>query len=175
MAFMNFKGFFYARNDLRLLKIEKVSQLDGAFYKDYTLVCVKDELNTKSEIFSYKSFKKDLFKENDEILISNWNEKIILFRNLTQKTHNFKEALLYQFILLGFLLLASAFFALLTSINEFSAVDLFFFMLCLVLLIMAFINFSLLQKQIRILTRFDKESIREFLKQRLKRNKIVEL
>ncbi|MDC7793052.1 hypothetical protein PQR76_03320, partial [Campylobacter coli] len=37
MAFMSFSGFFYARNDLRLFKIEKKSEIKSFFYKDYTL------------------------------------------------------------------------------------------------------------------------------------------
>ncbi|MCH5336733.1 MAG: hypothetical protein J1D99_04865 [Campylobacter sp.] len=169
MAFMNFKGFFYARNDLKLFKIEKVSELDGTFYRDYILVCAKDELNLENEIFFYKSIQKDLFRENDEILISNWDKKIILFRNFTRKTNNFKEAVFYQFVLLVFLFIASAFFATLASINEFSAVDLMLFMLCLLLLVMALINFSLLQRQIQILAKSGKENIREFLRQKMQK------
>ncbi len=41
MAFMNFSGFFYARNDLRLFKIEKKNELKSFFYKDYTLSSYK--------------------------------------------------------------------------------------------------------------------------------------
>ncbi len=33
MAFMNFSGFFYARNDLRLFKIEKKNELKSFFTK----------------------------------------------------------------------------------------------------------------------------------------------
>ncbi len=167
MVFTNFKGFFYARNELRLFRIEKVNELDSTLYRDYTLVCAKDEFNFQNELLTYKSIKKGFFKENDEILVSNLDKKLVLVKNFTQKTDNFKEALAYQFVLLGFLFFATVFFAVLSGINEFSAVDLIFFMLCLLLLVMALINFSLLRKQIQILNRLDKERVREFLKQKL--------
>ncbi|MGM9164901.1 hypothetical protein ACTFGB_06340, partial [Campylobacter jejuni] len=54
MAFMNFSGFFYARNDLRLFKIEKKNELKSFFYKDYTLSSYKDDLNLNNEIFFYQ-------------------------------------------------------------------------------------------------------------------------
>ncbi len=91
MAFMNFSGFFYARNDLRLFKIEKKNELKSFFYKDYTLSSYKDALNLNNEIFFYQSLKEGLFKENDEILVSNLGKKIILFRNFTQNCDNFNE------------------------------------------------------------------------------------
>lgn len=102
MAFMNFSGFFYARNDLRLFKIEKKNELKSFFYKDYTLSSYKDALNLNNEIFFYQSLKEGLFKENDEILVSNLGKKIILFRNFTQNCDNFNEAKLKQILLLFF-------------------------------------------------------------------------
>ncbi|EAI9576514.1 hypothetical protein C3250_04465 [Campylobacter coli] len=169
MAFMNFSGFFYARNDLRLFKIEKKSEIKSFFYKDYTLASFKDELNLNNEIFFYQSLKENLFKENDEILISNLGKKIILFRNFTQNSDNFAEAKLKQVLLLIFLFLASVFFASLAAINEFGAVDLVFLMICLLLLVMGIINLGLLFKQIRILKSFSKEEMKEFLTQRMKK------
>ncbi len=62
MAFMNFSGFFYARNDLRLFKIEKKNELKSFFYKDYTLSSYKDDLNLNNEIFFYQSLKEGLFR-----------------------------------------------------------------------------------------------------------------
>ncbi|MDK2071731.1 hypothetical protein [Campylobacter coli] len=169
MAFMSFSGFFYARNDLRLFKIEKKSEIKSFFYKDYTLAGFKDELNLNNEIFFYQSLKENLFKENDEILISNLGKKIILFRNFTQNSDNFAEAKLKQVLLLIFLFLASVFFASLAAINEFGAVDLVFLMICLLLLVMGIINLGLLFKQIRILKSFSKEEMKEFLTQRMKK------
>ncbi|ECQ4156304.1 hypothetical protein FY803_05070 [Campylobacter coli] len=169
MAFMSFSGFFYARNDLRLFKIEKKSEIKSFFYKDYTLASFKDELNLNNEIFFCQSLKENLFKENDEILISNLGKKIILFRNFTQNSDNFAEAKLKQVLLLIFLFLASVFFASLTAINEFGAVDLVFLMICLLLLVMGIINLGLLFKQIRILKSFSKEEMKEFLTQRMKK------
>ncbi|EAI2024743.1 hypothetical protein EJ732_05005, partial [Campylobacter coli] len=162
-------GFFYARNDLRLFKIEKKSEIKSFFYKDYTLASFKDELNLNNEIFFYQSLKENLFKENDEILISNLGKKIILFRNFTQNSDNFAEAKLKQVLLLIFLFLASVFFASLAAINEFGAVDLVFLMICLLLLVMGIINLGLLFKQIRILKSFSKEEMKEFLTQRMKK------
>ncbi|KQH54536.1 hypothetical protein, partial [Campylobacter coli] len=162
-------GFFYARNDLRLFKIEKKSEIKSFFYKDYTLASFKDELNLNNEIFFYQSLKENLFKENDEILISNLGKKIILFRNFTQNSDNFAEAKLKQVLLLIFLFLASIFFASLAAINEFGAVDLVFLMICLLLLVMGIINLGLLFKQIRILKSFSKEEMKEFLTQRMKK------
>lgn len=169
MAFMSFSGFFYARNDLRLFKIEKKSEIRSFFYKDYTLASFKDELNLNNDIFFYQSLKENLFKENDEILISNLGKKIILFRNFTQNSDNFAEAKLKQVLLLIFLFLASVFFASLAAINEFGAVDLVFLMICLLLLVMGIINLGLLFKQIRILKSFSKEEMKEFLTQRMKK------
>ncbi|EIU5835895.1 hypothetical protein L5P16_001756 [Campylobacter jejuni] len=169
MAFMNFSGFFYARNDLRLFKIEKKNELKSFFYKDYTLSSYKDNLNLNNEIFFYQSLKEGLFKENDEILISNLGKKIILFRNFTQNCDNFNEAKLKQILLLFFLLLASIFFASLAMINEFGAIDLVFLIICLLLLVMGAINLGLLFKQIRILKSFSKEEMKEFLSQRMKK------
>ncbi|EAK4851866.1 hypothetical protein C2Q24_06055 [Campylobacter coli] len=169
MAFMSFSGFFYARNDLRLFEIEKKSEIKSFFYKDYTLASFKDELNLNNEIFFYQSLKENLFKENDEILISNLGKKIILFRNFTQNSDNFAEAKLKQVLLLIFLFLASVFFASLAAINEFGAVDLVFLMICLLLLVMGIINLGLLFKQIRILKSFSKEEMKEFLTQRMKK------
>ncbi|EAI8731359.1 hypothetical protein NTL77_001630, partial [Campylobacter coli] len=160
---------FYARNDLRLFKIEKKSEIKSFFYKDYTLASFKDELNLNNEIFFYQSLKENLFKENDEILISNLGKKIILFRNFTQNSDNFAEAKLKQVLLLIFLFLASVFFASLAAINEFGAVDLVFLMICLLLLVMGIINLGLLFKQIRILKSFSKEEMKEFLTQRMKK------
>ncbi|EFU7095270.1 hypothetical protein HTZ32_001475, partial [Campylobacter coli] len=156
-------------NDLRLFKIEKKSEIKSFFYKDYTLASFKDELNLNNEIFFYQSLKENLFKENDEILISNLGKKIILFRNFTQNSDNFAEAKLKQVLLLIFLFLASVFFASLAAINEFGAVDLVFLMICLLLLVMGIINLGLLFKQIRILKSFSKEEMKEFLTQRMKK------
>ncbi|EAK4369462.1 hypothetical protein, partial [Campylobacter coli] len=155
--------------DLRLFKIEKKSEIKSFFYKDYTLASFKDELNLNNEIFFYQSLKENLFKENDEILISNLGKKIILFRNFTQNSDNFAEAKLKQVLLLIFLFLASVFFASLAAINEFGAVDLVFLMICLLLLVMGIINLGLLFKQIRILKSFSKEEMKEFLTQRMKK------
>ncbi|EAK6804356.1 hypothetical protein E5040_07960, partial [Campylobacter coli] len=149
--------------------IEKKSEIKSFFYKDYTLASFKDELNLNNEIFFYQSLKENLFKENDEILISNLGKKIILFRNFTQNSDNFAEAKLKQVLLLIFLFLASVFFASLAAINEFGAVDLVFLMICLLLLVMGIINLGLLFKQIRILKSFSKEEMKEFLTQRMKK------
>ncbi len=67
MAFMSVSGFFYARNDIRLFKIEKKSEIKSFFYKEYTLASFKDELNLNNEIFFYKSLKVNICKENDDI------------------------------------------------------------------------------------------------------------
>ncbi|EDO7680076.1 hypothetical protein NON62_000363, partial [Campylobacter coli] len=72
-------------------------------------------------------------------------------------------------LLLIFLFLASVFFASLAAINEFGAVDLVFLMICLLLLVMGIINLGLLFKQIRILKSFNKEEMKEFLTQRMKK------
>ncbi|CAH0030798.1 hypothetical protein CC194727_CC194727_01619 [Campylobacter coli] len=72
-------------------------------------------------------------------------------------------------MLLIFLFLASVFFASLAAINEFGAVDLVFLMICLLLLVMGIINLGLLFKQIRILKSFNKEEMKEFLTQRMKK------
>ncbi|EAK4912003.1 hypothetical protein IIQ24_001440, partial [Campylobacter coli] len=74
-----------------------------------------------------------------------------------------------QVLLLIFLFLASVFFASLAAINEFGAVDLVFLMICLLLLVMGIINLGLLFKQIRILKSFNKEEMKEFLTQRMKK------
>ncbi|EAK5606172.1 hypothetical protein K1V54_001442, partial [Campylobacter coli] len=81
----------------------------------------------------------------------------------------FAEAKLKQVLLLIFLFLASVFFASLAAINEFGAVDLVFLMICLLLLVMGIINLGLLFKQIRILKSFNKEEMKEFLTQRMKK------
>ncbi|MBC5857333.1 hypothetical protein Cjcuy013_02920 [Campylobacter jejuni] len=169
MAFMSFSGFFYARNDLRLFKIEKKNELKSFFYKDYTLSSCKDDLNLNNEIFFYKSLKEGLFKENDKILVLNLGKKIILFRNFTQNYDNFNEAKLKQILLLFFYCLASVFFASLAMINEFGVIDLVFLMICLLLLVMEVINLVLLFKQIRILKSYSKEEMKEFLTQRMKK------
>ena len=169
MAFMSFSGFFHARNDLRLFSIDKKSKINSFIFKDYTISSKIDVLNLNSEIFSCTSLKNDLFSENDEILISNFGKKIILFKNFTKNTNNFFEAKFKQILLLIFLALASVFFGILAVINKFSGIDLVFLMLCLLLLVIGFINFGLLLKQIRILKNYSKEDMKEFLRQRLEK------
>ncbi|AXP09320.1 hypothetical protein N4T57_07380 [Campylobacter hepaticus] len=166
MAFMNFSGFFYARNDIKLFKIANKKVLKTFFYNNYILVNFKDELNLNNKSFFYNSQKANLFKENDEILISYLNKKIILFKNFTQNTDNFKEAKSKQGWLLFFLFLSNIFFINLAIINEFNTVDLLFLMIGFLLLTMGFINLILLFKQINILKNSSKKEIKEFLKQR---------
>ena len=168
MVFMNFNGFFHARNDLRLFHIVKKNELKFFIFSDYTLASKSDEINFKSEIFSYQSLKSNLFKENDEILISNSGKKIILFRNFTQNTNNFSEAKLRQIILLLFLFFAAVFFAALAMINGFGIVDIVFLIICLLLLVVGFINLGLLLRQIHIFQSFSKKEMKEFLNQRMK-------
>lgn len=162
MAFMNFNEIFSSKNRLHFFTIEKKNELKLTFISDYTLA-VKNEYSLKKEVFSYKSLQENLFEENDEILAFLRGRKIILFKNFTQNTNNFKTSLLSQYTLLGFLFIATLFF-LFVILNAFSFLDLLFLLACLMLFSVSFINFSVLIKQIRILKDLDKDKVRKLFK-----------
>lgn len=162
MAFMNFNEIFSSKNRLHFFTIEKKNELKLTFISDYTLA-VKNEYSLKKEVFSYKSLQENLFEENDEILAFLRGRKIILFKNFTQNTNNFKTSLLSQYTLLGFLFIATLFF-LFVILNAFSFLDLLFLLACLMLFSVSFINFSVLIKQIRLLKDLDKDKVRKLFK-----------
>ncbi|MCX2682576.1 hypothetical protein OQH60_02455 [Campylobacter sp. MIT 21-1685] len=149
---MNFKNILYPKDRVHFFTIKRKNVLKLLFINDYTLA----SQSQSEEIFSYKSLEEDLFQENDEILALSHGKKIILFKNFTQNTNNFKSFLLSQFILLMFLFVASLFF-LFVVLNSFSFFDLFFLLVCLMLFSISFINLSILIKHICLLKKFDKE------------------
>ncbi|MBZ7963743.1 hypothetical protein [Campylobacter sp. 2457A] len=165
MAFMNLNKIFRVNYDFNFFKIEKKSDIKNIILKDYILKSYKDELNPNGETFIYQGIKEQVFKENDEILILNIGRKIIFFKNLTQNSDNLGEIQTKQSVLLSFLFFGSLFFASLFLI-QFNLTDLFFLILCIIVLIASSISTNLLFKHINLLKKFSKEEIREFLKKR---------
>lgn len=164
---MEFTSFYnYARSDLGFITLKSV-ELNRPFY---TLNSKQDSLNPDAKSFNYTSKKNYHFKENDRILLCNLGSKITLFRNLTQKEDNFKEAKMRHFIFLCFLGIFALFFAFFASVNAFALLYLILLSANLILLVLALINLGLLFKQIRILKTSEQNEIEDFLKQNLSKN-----
>ncbi|TKX31525.1 hypothetical protein [Campylobacter estrildidarum] len=166
MAFTNLNKLFYLKYEVELFKIERQSNIKNIISKDYILKSFKDELNPNGDTFTYQGIKQYTFKENDEILILHLDKKIIFFKNFTQNLDNFNEIQTKQGLLLAFLFLVSIFFISLATIDQFKIIDLIFFIICIILLIVSFINANLLFKHINIFKNFFKEDVKEFLKKR---------
>lgn len=158
MAFMSFNAFLYARNDLNFLEIKDLKTTKSGKYSIY-------EFKKLDMIFTYQSIQAGLLNENDEVAISNQKQKIILLKNFTQNTNNFKEANIRHLLLVLILICASACFGTLCVINGFLNIDITLLMVFSLLLVLSLINYGLLRKQIRILEHLSKEELLNFLNQ----------
>ena len=164
MAFMNFDIFLYARTDLRLFKIQDLEIFQNENIFSYKIKPTKNDINTFNESFFYHDKNDKIFNINDEILISKLNNKIILFRNYTQNSDNFKKAKNTHFKNLAIFFIISLLCIFFTILNNFGIVDLFLMLISLLLLTMCFINLRLLNKQIRILQNYSQKEMKHFLK-----------
>ncbi len=116
----------------------------------------------KKEKFTYTALNNELFAQNDELVITILGRKIILFRNFTRHTDNFKEARLRHTIFSLLFFCASAVFGAFCVKNGFLGVDIAFFMLFLLGFIISLINYALLKRQIAILSTLDKQDFIDY-------------
>ena len=116
----------------------------------------------KKEKFTYTALNNELFAQNDEIVITILGHKIILFRNFTRLTDNFKEAKLRHTIFSLLFFCASAVFGTFCVKNGFLVVDMAFFMLFLLGFIISLINYALLKRQIAILSTLEKQDFIDY-------------
>ncbi|MBK1991100.1 hypothetical protein JG676_00485 [Campylobacter sp. 2018MI35] len=167
MAFMSFDTFLYAKTDLRVLTIKEIilEKKENFFYK---IKAKKDKLNSYDESFIYSDKNPDIFKENDEIIISNLGKKIILFNNYSNNYNNFKKAKKIHLLNFAFLCFLNIFFIILAILNHFNMLNCFLILLGFLLLTMNLINLLLLNKQIYILQNYSQEKIKYFLEEKLK-------
>lgn len=163
MAFMSFEPFLYARSDLRFFTLDVLELKKSGKYTHYTL---KTHTKGKEESFSYTAVGENLFCKGDELVLAVLKNKIILFKNFTQNSNNFKEATLRHTLFMLMLFCMSAVFGAFCVKNGFLAVDIAFFMLFFLGFISLLINFFLLKKQIRILSAVSKEELQEFTQKR---------
>ena len=118
----------------------------------------------KKEKFTYTALNSELFAQNDELVITILGRKIILFRNFTRLTDNFKEAKLRHTIFSLLFFCASAVFGAFCVKNGFLVVDMAFFMLFLLGFIISLINYALLKRQIAILSTLEKQDFIDYTK-----------
>lgn len=159
MAFMSFEPFLYARSDLRFFTLDLLELKKSGKYTHYKL---KTRTKDKEESFSYTAVGENLFNKDDELVIAVLKNKIILFKNFTQNSSNFKEATLRHTLFTLMLFCMSAIFGTFCVKNGFLAVDIAFFMLFSLGFVSLLINFFLLKKQIHILSTVSKEELKEF-------------
>ena len=157
MAFMSFEPFLYARSDLRFFTLDEFGVKKSGKYQLYELK------NDKQEHFCYTAVSEGLFEKGDELVITNLNNKIILFKNFTKNSNNFKEASLRHTIFTLMIFCMSAIFGGFCVKNGFLGVDIAFFMLFLLAFVSALINFFLLKKQIRILSYTSKDEFKDYI------------
>ena len=190
MAFTSFEPFLYARNDLRFVVLDEVSSKKSGKYYIYELCAKNSAQNSPTENernsaqnlplkmsensqnsneickekFTYTALNSELFAQNDELVITILGCKIILFRNFTRLTDNFKEAKLRHTIFSLLFFCASAVFGAFCVKNGFLAVDMAFFMLFLLGFIISLINYALLKRQIAILSTLEKQDFIDYTK-----------
>ena len=159
MAFMSFEPFLYARSDLRFFTLDEMSAKKSG---KYTLYELKTMTKGKQESFCYTAVGDKLFDKGDELVITILKNKIMLFRNFTKNSNNFKEATLRHSVFTLMLFCMSAIFGGFCGKNGFLGVDIAFFMLFLLAFVSALINFGLLKKQIRILNSTSKDEFKHY-------------
>lgn len=159
MAFMSFEPFLYARSDLRFFTLDLLELKKSGKYTHYKF---KTRTKDKEESFSYTAVGENLFNKGDELVIAVLKNKIILFKNFTQNSNNFKEATLRHTLFTLMLFCMSAIFGAFCVKNGFLAVDIAFFMLFSLGFVSLLINFFLLKKQIHILSTVSKEELKKF-------------
>lgn len=160
MAFMSFEPFLYARSDLRYFELNELSAKKSGKYTLYELQTMTKD---KKECFYYTAVSEGVFEKGDELVITNLNNKIILFKNFTQNADNFKEATLRHKIFMLMLFCMSAIFGVFCVKNGFLGIDIAFFMLFFLGFVSSLINFALLKKQIRILNTTSKDEFKDFV------------
>lgn len=163
MAFMSFEPFLYARNDLRFFTLDLLELKKSGKYTHYKL---KTYTKSKEESFFYTAVGENLFNKGDELVIAVLKNKIILFKNFTHNSNNFKEATFRHVLFTLMLFCMSAVFGAFCVKNGFLAVDIAFFMLFSLGFVSLLINFFLLKKQIRILSTVGKEELKDFTQKR---------
>lgn len=163
MAFMSFEPFLYARSDLRFLTLDEFSAKKSG---KYTLYELQTMTKGKNESFYYTAISDKLFDKGDEVVITTLKNKVILFKNFSKNSNNFKEATLRHSIFTLMLFCMSAIFAGFCLKNGFLGVDIAFFMLFFLAFVSALINFFLLKKQIRILNGTSKDELKHYTSSR---------
>lgn len=156
---MSFEPFLYARSDLRFLTLDEMSAKKSG---KYTLYELQTMTKGKKESFYYTAISDKLFEKGDELVITILKNKIMLFKNFTKNSNNFKEATLRHSIFALMLFCMSAIFGVFCVKNGFLGVDIAFFALFFLAFVSTLINFGLLKKQIRILSTLSKEEFKDY-------------
>ncbi|NDJ27308.1 MULTISPECIES: hypothetical protein [unclassified Campylobacter] len=156
MAFMSFEPFFVAQNELIFFHIKELQKKKTSKYCLYKLKDERDELE-------YIGVLDELFKQNDELILAKRRNKIILFKNFTQNTDNFKEANLRSLLFLILCFVASAVFLVFCFMNDFQMIDIGFFVIFSLAFILSLNNFLKIIKQISMLKMTKKEEIQNFI------------
>lgn len=160
MAFMSFEPFLYARCDLRFLQLDEFDTKKSGKYTLYELCA---SAKGEKESFFCTAVGEKSFEKGDELVITTLKNKVILFRNFTKNSNNFKEASLRHSVFALMLFCMSAIFGGFCVKNGFLGVDIAFFMLFLLGFVISLINFGLLKKQIRILSTLSKEEFKDYV------------
>ncbi|WP_197051042.1 hypothetical protein [Campylobacter sp. MIT 97-5078] len=156
MAFMSFEPFFVARNELIFFHVKELQKKKTSKYCIYKLKDDRKELE-------YIGVLDELFKQNDELILAKRMNKIILFKNFTQNTDNFKEASLRSLLFLILCFVASAVFLVFCFMNDFQMIDIFFFAVFTLAFILSLNNFLKITKQSSMLKALKKEEIQAFI------------
>lgn len=159
MSLNSFEPFLSARNSLEFFRIASLTKRKTSKYCIYKL-----KENQESQELEYIGVMDNLFGENDELIIARRDRKIVLFKNFTQNTDNFKEAFLRIMLFVILFFVASAVFAVFCVMNSFMVIDIAFFVVFFVGFVASLINFLKINKQIKILSQANKAELQNFLK-----------
>lgn len=156
MSFFSLEPFFMAKNSLEFLSVQALFKRKSVKYCTY-------RFENENKKFEYIGVLDNLFCENDEVIVASRDNKIILFKNFTQNTDNFKEAFLRALLFMIMLFSACAVFLYFCIAHSFAGIDLGFFVLFFLGFVLSLNNFLKIKKQISILAASSKKEIQDFL------------
>ena len=141
MEFLSLNNFLNHKNTFLRAKISKCEETNYR-YSNYKLVLNNENLE-------YKSIERNILSTNDEIACFKRDGKIILFRNLSKNTNNFKEAKIRVSLLFMICFCAFLCFLFLYFYNNFMFIDLFFLCVFFTFFLLSFWNSFNIYKQIK--------------------------
>ena len=143
MAFLSIDNFL--NHKITFLK-GTISSCEEKKYRYSTYKIFLDK-----QYLEYKSIEKNLLNKGDSLLCFTRKNKIILFKNLSTKKDNFKEARLRFSLLLLICLCAFLSFLFLYFYNRFMIIDLFFLSIFSVFFVLSLCTNISIYKQIKML------------------------